>query len=87
MIRLTMKQYNIVLKGKPQKCQFYSPEKLIDISIPGEETLPSNRSQIIEKLEQDKFTYSHLGKAKEKRTEIQFDALNSNLNLTIKQVN
>ena len=29
----------------------------------GEEMLPSNRSQIIGKLEQRKFKYSHLGKA------------------------
>ena len=74
MLRLKMKQHNIVLKEKPQSCQ---PEKLIDISITGEEMLPSNRSQIIGKLEQRKFKYSHLGKAQEKRTEMQFGDLNS----------
>ena len=36
--------------------------------------LPSNRNQIIE---QAKFTYSPLGKAFEKQTEKQFDALKS----------
>ena len=76
MLRLKMKQHNIVLKEKPQSCQLYPPEKLIDISITGEEMLPSNRSQIIGKLEQRKFKYSHLGKAQEKRTEMQFGDLN-----------
>ena len=76
MIRLTTKQHNIVLKEKAQTCQLYPPGKLIDISITGEEMLPSNRSQIIGKLEQRKFKYSHLGKAQEKRTEMQSDDLN-----------
>ena len=43
-----------------------------------EEVLLSNRSRIIE---QDKFTYSPLGKSLKKQTEIQVDALKS-LNLS-----
>ena len=43
-----------------------------------EEVLLSNRSRIIE---QDKFTYSPLGKSLKKQTEMQVDALKS-LNLS-----
>ena len=48
--------------------------------LTGQEILPSKRRHTIE---QAKFTYSPLGKALEKQTEKQFDALNS-LNLSNK---
>ena len=42
--------------------------------LTGEEILPSNRRQVIEKA---KFTYSPLGKCLEKQTEKQIDAIKS----------
>ena len=60
MIKLKMKNYNTILKGKQQKLQHYHPENIL-----GEEILPSNQSRIIEQV---KFRYSALGKAFEKQT-------------------
>ena len=62
MIRLEMKNYNMILIEKQPKYQPYHQAKLISMNIylTGEEILPSNQKQIIE---QAKFTYSPLGKA------------------------
>ena len=65
MIRLEMKNYNMILIEKQPKYQPYHQAKLISMNIylTGEEILPSNQKQIIE---QAKFAYSPLGKAFEK---------------------
>ena len=61
MIRLEMKNYNMILiekhlsSGKIHKHEY----------LTGEDILPSNQQQIIEQV---KFTYSPLGKAFEKQT-------------------
>ena len=66
MIRLEMKNYNMILIEKQPKYQPYHQAKLISMNIylTGEEILPSNQKQIIE---QAKFTYSSLGKAFDKQ--------------------
>ena len=66
MIRLEMKNYNTILISKLLKYQPYHQAKLISMNIylTGEEILPSNQKQIIEK---SKFTYSPLVKAFEKQ--------------------
>ena len=83
MIRLEMKNYNMILIEKQPKYQPYHQAKLISMNIylTGEEILPSNQKQIIEQV---RFTYSPLGKAFEKQTKTiedqgrkQIDALES----------
>ena len=66
MIRLEMKNYNMILIEKQPKYQPYHQAKLISMNIylTGEEILPSNQKQIIE---QGNFTYSSLSKAFEKQ--------------------
>ena len=61
MIKLEMKNYNMILIEKMQKYQLYQQAKLISTNI----VLPSNQKT---KIEQAKFTYSPLGKAFEKQT-------------------
>ena len=61
MIKLEMKNYNMILIEKMQKYQLYQQTKLISTNI----VLPSNQKT---KIEQAKFTYSPLGKAFEKQT-------------------
>ena len=61
MIRLEMKDYNMILTKKLKKYQHYHQVKLINMK----EILPSDKSRIID---QTKFTYSPLGKASEKQT-------------------
>ena len=63
MIRLEMKNYNMVLLEKLPKYQPYYQIKLINMSI----LLPSNQNQIIE---QANVTYSPLGKAFENQVKI-----------------
>ena len=63
MIKLRMKNYNMILIESLQKYQLYRQVKYEYLT--GEEILPSNQQQLIE---QAKFTYSPLGKAFEKRT-------------------
>ena len=60
MIRLEMKNYNMILTEKQLKYQLYHKYEYLT----GEDILPSNQQQIIE---QAKFTYSPLGKAFEKQ--------------------
>ena len=60
MIRLEMKNYNMILTEKQLKYQLYHKYEYLT----GEDILPSNQQQIIE---QAKFTYSALGKAFEKQ--------------------
>ena len=57
MIKLEMKNYDMILTEKQQKYQHYLSVKLIN--------LPSDQSRIIE---QAKFTYYPLGKAFERQT-------------------
>ena len=57
MIKLEMKNYDMILTEKQQKYQHYLSVKLIN--------LPSDQCRIIE---QAKFTYYPLGKAFEKQT-------------------
>ena len=78
MIRLEMRNYSMVLMEKQLKYQLYQ-EVYEDLT--GEDILPSNQQQIIE---QEKFTYSPLGKAFEKQRKTieekgkkQIDALES----------
>ena len=72
MIRLEMKSCNTILIQKQQKISALSSGKIDKYEyLTGEEILPSGPSQIIQ---QPKLTYSPLGKAIEKQTEIQFDA-------------
>ena len=63
MIRLEMKNYNMILLEKLPKYQPYYQVKLINMSI----LLPSNQKQIIE---QANVTYSPLGKAFENQIKI-----------------
>ena len=77
MIRLEMKNYNMILTEKQLKYQLYHEYEYLT----GEDILPSNQQQIIE---QAKFTYSPLGKAFEKQIKTiedqgrkQIDALES----------
>ena len=91
MIRLEMKNYNMILIEKQLKYQFYHQVKFLNIS--GEDILPSSQQQIIE---QARFTYSPLGKIFEKQlktTEDQeqkqvetLNTLKSNNQLTIENV-
>ena len=61
MIRLEMKNYNIILIERLQKYQLYHQGKLVSMNIlRGQEIFSSNQQQIIE---QAKFTYSPLGKS------------------------
>ena len=66
MVRLEIKNYNIMLTEKQQKYQdFYDKNKLDKYEyLTVEEILLSNQSRMIE---QAKFTYSLLGKAAEKQ--------------------
>ena len=68
MVRLEMKNYNMILTEKHQKYQHYHPEKLINMNV--KEISPFNQTQVIE---QAKFRYSPLGRALEKQTEKQVD--------------
>ena len=62
MIRLEMKNYNMIITEKRQKHQHYHLEKFIYLT--GEEILPSDHRRLIE---QAKYTYSLSGKAFEKQ--------------------
>ena len=65
MIRLEMKNYNMIIIEKLPEYQLYHQKKIDKYEYPtGEETLPSNQKQIIE---QAKFIYSILGKAFKKQ--------------------
>ena len=65
MIRLEMKNYDMILTEKLPKYKFYHWVKLIILNILlVKKYLSSNQQQIIE---QAKFTYSPLGKAFEKQ--------------------
>ena len=65
MIKLEMKNYNMILLGKQPKYQLYHQTKIHKYEyLTGEDILPSNKQQI---TEQAKFTYSPLGKAFEKQ--------------------
>ena len=77
MIRLAMKICNMILTENQQKFSIKTDKYEYPTS---KEAIPLSRSQIIE---QNKFTYSLLGKALEKQTEKQVDALPS-LNLSDK---
>ena len=95
MIKLEMKNYNMILIGKQPKYQLYHQTKIHKYEyLTGEDILPSNKQQI---TEQAKFTYSPLGKAFEKQIktiedqgEKQVKALNTlksdNNKLTIEDV-
>ena len=64
-IRLKMKNYNMILIGRLQKISALSSGKIDKYEyLTGEEILSFNQQQIIE---QDKFTYSPLGKVFEKQ--------------------
>ena len=61
MIRLEIKNYNMILIETQLKYQLYHQAKIHKYEyLTGEDILPPNQQQIIE---QAKFTYSHLGKA------------------------
>ena len=94
MIRLEMKNYNMILIKKQLKYRLYHQKvsyKYEDLT--GEDILPSNQQQIIE---QAQFTYSPLGKAFEKQIKTIEDqdkkhtdalkTLKSNNQLTIEDV-
>ena len=66
MIRLEMKNYNMILIEKQLKYQLYHQVKFLNM-ISGEDILPSSQQQIIE---QARFTYSPSAKAFEKETKI-----------------
>ena len=75
MIRLEMKNCNMVLTEKQQKYQHYHLKKLINMSIlQVKKYCFLNKDKIVE---QAKFAYSPLGKAFEKQTEKQVGAINS----------
>ena len=74
MIRLEMKNYNMILTEKQLKYQLYHKYEYLT----GEDILPSNQQQIIE---QAKFTYSPLGKAFEKQIKAIEDQGKNNLKL------
>ena len=63
MIRLQMRNCNIILTNKQQKYQQYHLEKWIYLNMLQVEKVPSNQGQIIE---QAKFAYPPLGKTFEK---------------------
>ena len=67
MIKLEMRNYNMILTEKQQKYQRKNKSGKIDKYefLTGEEILPFDQSRIIE---QAKFTYSLLGKAFEEQT-------------------
>ena len=71
MIRLEMKNYNMILIEKEQKYQLYNHV--------GEDILPSNQQQVIE---QAKFTYSPLQKAFEKQIKTIGDQGQKQINAT-----
>ena len=48
MIKLKMKNYNMILIEKQQRQQHYHQVKLINKFLTGEEILPSDQSRIIE---------------------------------------
>ena len=54
MIKLEMKNCNMILTEKQQKYQFYRQENLINMNPNRQRILPSDQSRIIE---QAKFTY------------------------------
>ena len=64
MIRLGVKNCNMILIAKQPKYRVYHQVKFTNEYLTGEDILPSNQQQIIE---QAKFTYSPLGKAFEKQ--------------------
>ena len=64
MIRLEMKNDNMILIEKQPKYQPYHQVKFVNMNLTGEDILPSNQQQIIE---QATFTYSPLGKVSEKQ--------------------
>ena len=64
MIRLEMKNWNMILTEKQQKISVYTSGKIDKYQyLTGEQILPSCQRQI---LEQSKFAYSPLGKTFEK---------------------
>ena len=67
MIRLEMKNCNMILTEKWQKHHFYHLEKLRNMTIllADEEILPPEERRVIEQV---KFIYSPSGKAFEKQT-------------------
>ena len=68
MIRLEMKNYNMILNREAAKISALSSGKIHKYEyLTGEDILPSNQQQIIE---QAKFTYSLLGKDFEKQIKI-----------------
>ena len=84
MIKLEMKKYNMILVEKLIKYLLYHKKKKKKDKyeyLTGEDTLPSNKQQIIE---QGNFSYTNLGKAFEKQIkaikdqgEKQVEALNT----------
>ena len=58
-----MKNYNMILVEKQQKCQHYHQVKLINVNILEVKKYSSDQSRM---LEQTKFTYYSLGYAFEK---------------------
>ena len=64
MIKLKMKNYNIILIEKQRKYALSSGKLHKYEYLTGEDILPSNQQQIIE---QTKFAYSPLGKAFDKQ--------------------
>ena len=64
MIRLDMKNYNMILREKLLKYQLYHQEKLMNMNT----LLVKKYYRLIKKkIEQAKFTYSPLGKSFEKQ--------------------
>ena len=68
MIRLEMKNCNIILPEKQQKYEHNHLEKLIYEYVTGDGKLPSDQRRVIEQAKY--FTYSTLGKALGKQTKI-----------------
>ena len=65
MIRLEMKNYDLILIEKQLKISALSSGKILKYEyLAGKDILPSNQQK---KIEQAKFTYSPLGKAFEKQ--------------------
>ena len=66
MIKLDMKNYNMILTGKQQKYHYYHYGKLINMNmLQVKKIWPPDQSKIIQ---QAKFTYSPLRKTLEKQT-------------------
>ena len=65
MIRLKLKNYNMILKKRQQKSALSSSKIDKYEYLTGEEILPSDQRRVIE---QTKFSYFPLGKAFEKQT-------------------